>query len=154
MQRLIAVLIFSAAVFSACNNNVIEDNTMSKIIEENGIALKGFDAVSYFEGSPKKGSTEFSHQYSGLEWHFSNRDHLTKFSENPQHYLPQYGGHCAFAMSLGETSPGNPQSWHIEDGKLYFNGNGFAKLLFKIIPGRQAKADSNWKTTESKLSSG
>ena len=43
---------------------------------------------------------------------------------DPGKYLPQYGGYCAYAMSLNRIAAIDPSRWAIVDGKLYLN-NGF-----------------------------
>jgi len=59
-----------------------------------GIALKGYDPVAYFTlGRPVKGEKEFQHEWQGARWLFSSRDHLALFQENPEKYVPQYGGY-------------------------------------------------------------
>ncbi|MEZ4859457.1 MAG: YHS domain-containing (seleno)protein, partial [Flavobacteriaceae bacterium] len=63
-----------------------------------GVAIEGYDVVSYFEGKPAKGSKEFSSQLDGITFWFENEDHLFKFNKAPLKYIPQYGGYCAYAM--------------------------------------------------------
>lgn len=57
---------------------------------------------------------------------------------------PEYGGECAFAISLGKTD--EPQSGAhqlVQDGRTFYFRNGVAKFLFKTF-GRADKADANW----------
>ena len=37
---------------------------------KNGIAAQGFDVVSFFDGSPKKGNVSITSNYDGAEFQF------------------------------------------------------------------------------------
>jgi hypothetical protein len=59
-----------------------------------GIAIKGYDPVAYFtEGQSVKGVNQFSFDWKGAKWLFSNREHLALFSADTEKYAPQYGGY-------------------------------------------------------------
>ena len=132
-----------AMALTACGTN--EGETMSKsVMAENGIALSGYDAVSYFEEHPQHGSPEHRYTYHGVDWLFVDADHRDRFIQAPERYMPQYGGHCALAMSFGEMAPGDPQSWHIKDNKLYFHNGKLTRFVFNLFSGRQTSADTHW----------
>jgi YHS domain-containing protein len=60
---------------------------------------------------------------------------------------PEFGGKCAFAMSVGGTAKapnGNPKYSLAKDGKTYFFSGAAPKLLFQIIPGSAARAEAHW----------
>ena len=78
-------------------------------------------------------------------------EHLDAFKANPDKYLPQYGGFCAFGAALGKKFDGNPRLWKIVNGKLYFNLNEeIVSKWVTDIPGNIAKADQNWKKIAAK----
>jgi YHS domain-containing protein len=63
-------------------------------VDKEGIAIKGYDPVAYFdEGGPAKGTEEYSFEWNGAKWLFSTKEHLESFSENPEKFAPQYGGY-------------------------------------------------------------
>jgi YHS domain-containing protein len=63
-------------------------------VDKDGIALKGYDPVAYFdEGRPVKGTEEYSFEWKGAKWLFSSKEHLESFGENPEKFAPQYGGY-------------------------------------------------------------
>lgn len=65
-------------------------------------------------------------------------------STSDQNNIAEYGGHCAFAVSTGKLDvKGGDQSLTI-DGKIYLFSNPVAKILFKLLPNRIGKADTNW----------
>jgi hypothetical protein len=110
-----------------------------------GIALGGYDAVSYFSGTPAKGSDEFSTDWKGAKWKFVSAANRDVFTASPEKYAPQYGGYCAYAVSKGATAPGDPNAWTVVDNKLYLNFSPAVKETWsKDIPGNITKADGNW----------
>ena len=130
---------------TACNTNTNEGASMSgSVMAENGIALGGYDAVSYFSNDPQRGVHEYRYTYNGVDWLFISAEHRDRFIASPQRYMPQYGGHCALAMSFGERAPGDPLAWHIKDDKLYFHNGRLTRFAFNLFSGQQEKADANW----------
>ncbi|MEL8056163.1 MAG: YHS domain-containing (seleno)protein [Pseudomonadota bacterium] len=111
-------------------------------------ALQGYDTVAYFtDGAPKKGSKEFSTDYKGAEFRFSSAENLALFTADPAEYAPQYGGYCAWAVSQGNTAPGDAERWAIVDGKLYLNYNkSIQKKWDADRAGFIEKADTEWPT--------
>jgi len=111
-----------------------------------GVAIKGYDPVAYFnQDQPVKGTDEFSYQWNGASWHFSNAANLASFQQEPEKYAPQFGGYCAYAVSLGKTASIDPKAWKIVDGKLYLNySTSIQKKWEADIPGHIASAEKNW----------
>lgn len=108
-------------------------------------AVGGYDVVSYFQGGPKKGDRDFETSYGGVSWRFSTQENLTLFLANPEAYVPQYGGYCAYAVSRGYTAKGDPLEWSLVDNKLYLNYNAQVKRTWETdIPGNIKKGDANW----------
>lgn len=110
------------------------------------VALSGYDPVSYFTaGGPRKGDARFAMTLKGAEYRFSSADNLARFRANPNAYLPQYGGYCAWAVAGGYTAKSDPLAWKIVNGKLYLNyDQNVQKRWAKDIPGYIAKGDKNW----------
>ena len=113
----------------------------------NGVAIKGYDAVAYFEqGQAVRGTSENHYEWSGVQWYFANSTDREKFVSNPNKYAPQYGGYCAFAVSRGAKADIDPSAWTIVEGKLYLNLNASVKSLWERDRDENIKsADSNWK---------
>lgn len=109
-------------------------------------AMRGFDAVAYFEqGRAIEGSPAHEVDYAGTTWRFASGEHAESFRSAPERYVPAYEGQCAFATSLGKTEAGDPRRWAIKEGRLFLNSNAVAHQLWKLIPGRIAAADRTWK---------
>jgi YHS domain-containing protein len=117
-------------------------------VEGETVAISGYDAVSYFDGdgTPLEGDAQYSVTWNGAEWHFASQANADKFKADPDAYAPQYGGHCAWAMSRGSLAPGDATLYKIVDGKLYLNFNEQVQQTWvKDIPGFIAKSDPAWK---------
>ena len=68
--------------------------------EPEGVAIRGYDAVAYFtEHRPVKGSSRFTVFYLGSLFHFASAEHRDAFLKEPQRYVPQYGGFCAYGTA-------------------------------------------------------
>ena len=63
-------------------------------------------------------------------------------THNPQ---PEYDGECAFAVSTGKRHVTGSANRSLSDGdRIYYFKNSAARLLWKVLPGRAAKADAIW----------
>jgi YHS domain-containing protein len=109
------------------------------------VALQGYDAVSYFEGEPKRGEFLHSVHWNGAAWLFATPENKERFRKNPTAYAPQFDGYCAFAASRGYKAPGDALTWKVVNGKLYVNFNAdAARYWSEDIPGNIRKAEENW----------
>lgn len=110
------------------------------------LAIRGYDAVAYFtDGRPTLGSAEFSVAHDGATYRFASKANLKTFKKSPDRYAPQFGGFCAFGVSVGAKFDGDPTLWKIVDGKLYLNLNqDIQGNWLKDLDGNIRKADSNW----------
>ena len=113
---------------------------------EQGVGLKGYDPVAYFTLSqPTPGAEAFSYRLNGTTYRFASAEHLERFKADPDKYLPQYGGYCAYAMSHNYIADIDPARWAIVDGRLFLNNGRFAHTLWSFDkPGHIASADRNW----------
>ncbi len=110
------------------------------------LAIHGFDPVSYFgDGSPQRGLAEFSAKHDDVVYRFASRKNMRKFVSNPTHYTPQFGGFCAYGVSVGKKFDGDPLVYRIVDGKLFFNLNPQIKATWeKDLSANIQKAVSTW----------
>lgn len=116
---------------------------------DKGVALEGYDAVSYFSGKPEKGKKEFVFNDQNVVYRFSSAAHLEAFKKNPAKYEPQYGGWCAYALGArGAKVEVDPENFKIVNGKLYlFYKTFFSNTLDdwnKDEAHLKSKADLNW----------
>lgn len=114
--------------------------------------LNGYDPVAYFTvGEPVKGNGYHVAEYNGVTYMFDNKKHRKMFEADPEKYLPEYGGYCAYGVAVGKKFAIDPEVWNIENGKLYLNlDTDIRKKWRKDIPGFIQKADANWREIEEK----
>lgn len=111
------------------------------------LGVSGYDPVSYFRGDgvPVKGLAEHSVTHKGAAYQFASAANAQAFAADPDRFLPQYGGHCAWAMARGYLAPGDATQYRIVDGRLFLNYNAEVKAMWlKDIPGFIASGDKNW----------
>ena len=89
-------------------------------LKRNGIALSGYDPVSYFVSEPTVGLADYQSKFDGVKYLFSSLENKETFDANPQKYTPAYGGWYAHAMGHGSDKVKvNPERYKIIKGKLY-----------------------------------
>ncbi|CAI8220185.1 MAG: Uncharacterised protein [Flavobacteriaceae bacterium] len=124
-------------------------------LSKNNVAVSGFDVVSYHKNKAIEGNVNHKVNHKGAIYLFDNEVHKSTFEANPEKFIPQYGGWCAYAMgNNGKKVVINPEAFTIEDGKLYL----FYKTLFTDTREKwmentsilKPKADLNWKKTKTK----
>lgn len=113
---------------------------------ENGIFLDGYDVVAYFtEERAVEGDSAFALDYRGVTFYFTNEEHRALFEADPERYLPQYGGYCAYGLFKGQLFQVEPDQFTIYNGKLYLNySNSIRKKWLKKVDSYILKADENW----------
>ncbi|MDX1642734.1 MAG: YHS domain-containing (seleno)protein [Thermoanaerobaculia bacterium] len=110
------------------------------------LAMHGYDPVAYFvDGAPRRGSAEHSLLWNGAVYRFVTRQNLDRFAVEPERYAPQYGGFCAYGVSVGKKFDGDPHVFAIVDGKLYLNLNPSIQTIWEEdVAGNIAKAEHQW----------
>lgn len=114
--------------------------------QTDGVAIHGFDPVAYFTlHKAVKGDPDFTAVYEGVTYEFASLKDQKLFELNPAHYVPQYGGFCAFGVSEGAKADIDPHAFTIKDGKLYLNySEAVGRDFGKNTAARIEKADHNW----------
>ena len=121
-----------------------------------GFAANGYDVVAYFKNTPLEGSKKFITEYNGAKYKFSSSENLNTFKNNPEKYLPQYGGYCTYAIALKASKVSiNPKTFKIINERLYlfYNAWGTNTLdLWQKENERELleKADKNWSSIKFK----
>ena len=140
------ILIAVFAIFILPLNPAQGDNARIYTGLVYGVAVGGYDPVSYFNSSgPKQGKKDISYSYKGTTWRFVNASNRDSFAKNPKAYAPQFGGHCAWAASKGYFAKGSPKAWTIVDGKLYLNYNKAVRANWSKNTSANIKAgNNNW----------
>ena len=113
--------------------------------DADGIALQGYDVVSYSGEHAEKGKKEFSTEYGGTMWWFVTAEHRDLFTRAPDRYVPAYGGFCAYSVAKGYPATADPRVFTIDGGKLYLFFDKAVRAVWDQDRTRLVgKADHNW----------
>lgn len=136
-RTLVTMMFLSTALYAA---ELVNVSGTSKI------AVGGYDPVAFFTDSrPMHGSSSFTSTYQGATYFFASEEHKTLFDGNPGHYVPQFGGFCAYGVARGALFPVDISTWQIRQGKLYLNLNPEVLKKFNAdLAGNIAMAETNW----------
>jgi YHS domain-containing protein len=112
--------------------------------------MREFDPVSFFQGKPAKGTSQFEYNHKGIFYYFASEANREEFKKAPGKYEPAYGGWCAYSLAQnGERTKILPTTYKIVDGKLllFYNFSSDNRLM-KWNAGDEKKlkaaADKNW----------
>ena len=143
LSLLVATLLISTLGFA--QNFKANHNT-----DDSKIALQGYSPVSYLDlGIAQKGLKEYKVTYDGLAYYFTSKEQKKSFEANPKKYMPQYGGYCAFGVSVGAKFRVDPNKFVVKDGKYYlylYDLEVDAQQLWLAGNHKELvqKADANW----------
>ena len=137
-RRMFVVLLAAGFAIGAAMGPVNKD--------DRGVAVKGYDVIGYFdEKRPVKGKADFKYEYQGATYLFASAAHRGRFAGDPERYLPQYGGYCAYGMAKGHKAPVDPEAWSVIDGRLYLNYSLGVRTDFSKDTARNIEdAGKNW----------
>jgi YHS domain-containing protein len=108
-----------------------EQTAIPAVNAEGGLAVKGYDPVAYFTGGkPTPGTDLYTTDWKGARYRFASAENRDLFVATPEKYAPQYGGYCAYAISVNRIADIDPDEWAVVDGKLYLNNNAVAQVLW------------------------
>lgn len=149
LLNLTILICFTNALASQNNSAEITLRNKHYNVGKSGLALQGYDVISYFLGNPQKGSSTFSYKYNGITYQFTSTKNLNLFKSSPEKFEPAYGGWCAYAMgATGEKIEVDSKTFKIVNNKLYLFYNS---LLNNTLPkwnkdeiNLHKKADTNW----------
>jgi len=102
------------------------------------VALSTLNAVA-------QGDAKHAVVHDGVAYYFASNITAERFKADPDRYLPQYGGFCAYAIALGKKLDGDPRYADIVDGKLYLFVN--AAVLERYLADKEntlRKAAEQW----------
>ncbi|NRA91719.1 MAG: YHS domain-containing protein [Psychroserpens sp.] len=117
---------------------------------QKGFVAEGYDVVSYFDNKAIKGSNDYQTSYGGSNFKFSSKENLETFLKDPEAYIPEYGGYCAYAIALKNKKVKiDPETFEIRDNKLYLFYNAWGTNTLELwlendVKGLQEKGDKNW----------
>jgi hypothetical protein len=119
-----------------------------------GVAIEGYDPVSYFtETEPLLGRSDLELVWGGVPWHFSSAANREVFRRSPQIYAPQYGGYGAMGVARGYISHGDPLIYAVFKQRLYFFYSVANREAFLLEPDKAAlEGQAQWQDLSLQLS--
>ena len=99
-------------------------------LDKSGLLMHGYDPVSYHDADPKPGNRALEITYRGARIYFSSVDNRARFEQDPERYLPAYGGYCAYGVRMGQKFDIDPTSYQISADRLYLLLDRSTKLLW------------------------
>ncbi len=110
------------------------------------VAVNGYDPVTFFTTSKGvNGSPFITAEHQGATYYFASEENKALFAKAPQSYVAQFGGFCAYGVSINKLLPIDITTAQVRDGKLYFNLNPAVRVKFDAdFAGNVAKATANW----------
>ena len=148
LKRAVLALLLTCLVESAH----AEHMNRTGLIEQtwNGVAIKGYDPVAYFEwGRAVRGSQYFEYEWLGQVWQFASARHLDLFASDPVEYVPQFGGYCTESHSVTDI---DPTAWRIVGSRLYLFFSETSAEKFAQDERAQSWAEDHWGDVKSGLS--
>ena len=144
IRRLLAVALYVGVLAPVMA--YAETSPVSPVNSADGVALKGYDPVAYFAaGKPTPGMDEYTLRWKGVTYRFASAENRARFKAEPDQYAPQYGGYCAYAMSINRIADIDPARWTVVDGKLDLNNNLLSQALGSVSTrGKIGSADQHW----------
>jgi NTE family protein len=133
----------------ATASDIAHDHTAMAMASAPGVQ---YDLVSYFDGaSPVPGSPSHMAAHDGETYLFASASNRDRFLAEPNRYLPQYGGLCAYAMARGKSVAGDPSVYAIRNGRLYFNLNpSVHERWLREAEANIQRADESWRRRQSR----
>ncbi len=143
-------------------------------LNQNGVALcedrdskldsDCYDPVSYLKNNKAEkvgaeNSKAFRFKFKVATYVFLSQEHLDLFKKNPEEYLPQFGGWCAYAVATKSKKVDiDPKSFHVQSGRLllFYDGT-FADTRKTWLNDKKkdsksylTDADTNWPSVKNK----
>lgn len=135
--------------------SVVATPALAGDVTQSTPGISGYDPVAYFtDGKAMKGSGYHVADYKGVTYAFASKDHRQLFEDNPEKYVPAYGGYCAYGVAVGKKFVSDPEAWKVVDGTLYLNlDKDIQSKWLQDVPGYIKKSEANWKEIKDKAPS-
>ena len=118
MKNILKSLILSVSIILT-STSFAQDNKANNIDNSN-IALQGYSPVSYLDlGIAQKGVRDYKSEHQKIIYYFTSAEQKATFDKNPERYVPQYGGFCAFGTYAGAKFRPDPNKFIVKGGKYY-----------------------------------
>lgn len=152
----IAIALVALAMLAASGLLATTVHANERVISDpnHQIALFGYDPVAYLaDGQPRLGTSEFEVIHDRLVWRFANEGNMLAFADDPQRFVPAYGGHDALMIARGAAAVGQPTVWWSFGGRVFLFRNAASRYAFLLEAAAQIRlADTAWPDVRETLS--
>ncbi len=129
-----------------------DDTTQLVRDPRTGLALFGYDPVAYHsDGVARPGRPDFQTVVNGVHWRFSSAANMAAFVQDPDVYLPMFGGHDARGIGEGRMVFGEPTVFAIFGGRTCCSAMRRTANAFAADAALRAKAVRDWPRVASQL---
>ena len=130
----------------------MSSSSFAEAPRDNVVGVAGYDLTSYFsQEKPQRGNGHHVAVVDGVTYLFASDANKKTFETSPAKFLPQFGGYCAFGVSVGKKFVADPDQFDIVEDKLYLNLDSKTRAIWtQNVAGRIADGNSNWKKIASK----
>ncbi len=125
---------------------VAQERATPRSLAPNGLALGGFDPVSYFPAggmAAAAGSEKFELKLGQARYRFVSAEHMAWFKSETERYEPAYGGFDAASIAGAGMKPASPQSFKVVGARLFLFAEPTAVSAFDSK--QVSSADEAWK---------
>lgn len=145
-RRLLGITAAAVLLASGLAAGAAPDLPPVNVLAGDRVAIHGYDPVAYFtDGGPRPGKPELAVEHGDARWLFSSDANKRRFEQDPQTYLPAYGGYCAYGVAQGYLVKIDPEAWSIVDDRLYLNYDKAVQATWlEDVPGYLDAADAKW----------
>ncbi|MDB5473200.1 MAG: hypothetical protein JWP99_503 [Devosia sp.] len=158
-KQILTILAFVLPLFSIAGATIgaaRAQSVVTLIVTDplTGIALAGFDPVSYFtEDAPLPGRSDWEFTWQNVSWYFASAANRDVFTNAPDIYAPQYGGHDGMAASRGFVSDSDPRIYTVFKQRLYLFYSAANREAFLLAPDAAARSGAEkWDELSARLS--
>jgi hypothetical protein len=138
---------FALSVGAATTERIVVDR-------HSGVAISGYDPVAYFtDGASRLGNGEHELRWAGAVWRFRSAGNRGAFMDDPDYYMPRFGGYDPVGVARGVALAGDPRLWLLSGDRLYLFFTIENKALFEADSERnEAAAERSWPAVQQALS--
>ena len=124
---------------------VVGATEVFQLDEPTGLALGGFDPVSYFlpEG-PRPGRADLELLWSGAAWRFASAANRAAFKADPASFAPRLGGSDTEALSRGRIASSHPLRYAVVEKRLYLFRTDAGRSRFLEDRTLAAAVEEHW----------
>lgn len=119
---------------------------------QSGLALDGFDAVSYhLGGQAEPGLARFEAEWRGGVWRFASEANRQAFLADPEGFAPRFNGYDAAAISTARPVQSDPTLFAIVQGRLFLFRTAANRAAFLAGEQIQRQAEARWPDVRTQL---